>query len=43
MRAEGLSLTFGPFRRDLPHSRLWREAQPITLREGAPDGPHQPA
>src|SRR5215471_13963004 len=41
--AERLSLTFGPFRRDLPQSCLWREAQPITLREGAPDEPHQPA
>ena len=41
--AERQSLTFGPFRRNLPHSRLWRQAQSIILQERAPDGPHQPA
>ena len=41
--AERQSLTFGSFRRNLPQSRLWREAQPMTLREGALDGPHQSA
>jgi DNA-binding winged helix-turn-helix (wHTH) protein len=28
-------LTFGPFRLDLLHSCLWREAQPIALRPQA--------
>jgi hypothetical protein len=30
--AERRSVTFGPFRLDLLHSRLWREAQPIVIR-----------
>jgi predicted ATPase len=29
------SLTFGPFRLDLLENRLWREAQPLTLRPQA--------
>jgi len=29
------SLTFGPFRLDLLQNRLWREAQPLTLRPQA--------
>ena len=33
--AERHSLTFGPFRLDLLHSCLWREAQPIALRPQA--------
>ena len=33
--AERRSVTFGPFRLDLLHSRLWREAQPIVIRPQA--------
>jgi DNA-binding winged helix-turn-helix (wHTH) protein len=33
--AERRSLTFGPFRLDLLHSRLWREARPIAIRPQA--------
>jgi predicted ATPase/DNA-binding winged helix-turn-helix (wHTH) protein len=33
--AERRSLTFGPFRLDLLHSRLWRDAQPIAIRPQA--------
>ena len=32
---ERRSLTFGPFRLDLLHSRLWRETQPIAIRPQA--------
>jgi DNA-binding winged helix-turn-helix (wHTH) protein len=32
---ERRSLTFGPFRLDLLQSRLWRQAQPITIRPQA--------